>query len=93
MFKKIVAIASVTALLATATPAFAHGYYRDDGGNAAGLLAFGAIAGLMIGAVVASHHHEEAPPVYYAPPGYYPPQGYYAPAPAYYPYPPATYAR
>jgi hypothetical protein len=87
MFKKVVAIASVTALLATATPALAHerhGHGHSD--NAAGLLAFGAIAGALIGTAILAQHHDEPPPVAYAPPpAYYPaPPAYYAPAPAYY---------
>jgi hypothetical protein len=99
MFKKVVAIASVTALLATATPAFAHGDRHDggyrhgsSGSDNAGLIAFGALAGLAIGAAILSSQHNDAPPpVVYAPP---PAPAYYAPpAPAYYAPPaPAYYA-
>jgi len=92
MFKKLVAVASVTALLAAAAPitAEAHGWHH--GGFRAGpAIAFGALAGLAVGAAVVA----SAPPpavVYAPPPAYYPP-AYYAPppvayAPAPYPYAP-----
>ena len=96
MFKKVVAIASVTALLA-ATPAFAHGYRHEDwghhdrGANGA-LIALGAFAAFAGVAAVLSAQHQEAPPVAYAPPPAYPAPAYYAPAPAYYAPAPVYYA-
>ena len=90
MFKQVVAIASVTALLA-ASPAFAHGYRHDDRGwghheehgpNGA-LIALGAFAAFAGVAAVLSAQHQEAPVAYAPPPAYYPAPAY-APAPAYY---------
>jgi hypothetical protein len=100
MFKKVVAIASVAALLtATAPAAFAHGYehggYRHGGGGHFGggpLIALGALAGLAVGAAVLSNAYAAPPPAYYYPPPAYPAPGYYAP-PAYYAPPPTGYGQ
>jgi hypothetical protein len=100
MFKKVVAIASVTALLA-ASPAFAHGYrhedwgHHDHGGGNGALIALGAFAAFAgVAAVLSAQHQEAPPPVAYVPPPAYPAPGYYAPAPAYYApaYAPGYYA-
>ncbi|SRR5258706_14311713 len=102
MFKKVVAIASVTALLA-ASPAFAHDGYRHGGGHYGyqhehsdrgpngALIALGAFAAFAGVAAILSSQHQEAP-VAYAPQPAYPPPAYYAPAPAYYAPAPTYYA-
>ncbi|MBI3513305.1 MAG: hypothetical protein HY060_04470 [Proteobacteria bacterium] len=88
MFKKVVAIASVTVLLA-ASPAFAHDGYRHGGGHYGyqhehsdrgpngALIALGAFAAFAGVAAILSAQHEAPPPAYPAP-------AYYAPAPTYY---------
>src|SRR5947209_8182167 len=98
MFKKVVTIASVTALLATATvPAFAHdrgyrGGHHGGGGNGAAV-ALGVLGAFAVGAAILSATHPAPPPVAYAPaPAYYPPPAYYAPQPQAYYGPQAYYA-
>src|SRR5689334_8960752 len=100
MFKKVVTIASMTALLATATvPAFAHdrgGHGGLAGGGNGAAVALGLLGAFAVGAAILSATHPAPPPpVAYAPaPAYYPPPAYYAPQPqAYYaPQPQAYYA-
>ena len=90
MLKKLVAVASVTALLAATTPIAAEAHEFHHGGFRAGpAIAFGALAGLAIGAAIVGSTYAPPPAVVYAPaPAYYPPPPvYYAPPPvAYAPY-------
>ena len=107
MFKKVVTIASVTALLATATvPAFAYdrghrgGHHGGGGGGNGAAVALGVLGAFAVGAAILSATQPAPPPpVAYVPaPAYYPPPAYYAPQPqAYYApqpqayYPPQSY--
>jgi len=92
LFRKIGLAAALGATaLVTATPASAQHYYRHRGDNTAGVAAVAGIAGLAIGAAIASDHdryrdryyYDRGYPRdydvrYYRERGYYPNDGYYA---------------